>query len=88
MGFGHSECKRVKEGSVAHSFLLSSLHQPCMTEMGLNFLDQIPIMGYTGNSAHLVQMLQNVVSDQSQHCLLTEISMQNTMNVKIFTGNP
>ena len=37
------------------------------------------------NSADPVQMLQNVMSDQGVHCLLTEISMQNTVKMKTST---
>ena len=45
-------------------------------------------MGTYANSADPAQMLQNVASDQNLHCFLTGISMQNTVNVKIFAKNP
>ena len=43
------------------------------------------ILGTYANSADPVQMPQNVVSELGLHCLLTGISMQNTVKVKIFT---
>ena len=43
----------------------------------LNNWAQIPILVHYANSAHPVQMQQNVASDQGQHSLHTGISMQN-----------
>ena len=43
------------------------------------------ILGTYANSADPVQMPQNVASELGLHCLLTGISMQNTVKVKIFT---
>ena len=42
------------------------------------------------NSAYQAQMLQKAVSDQDIHvyCLLTDISIQNTVKVKTFTRTP
>ena len=39
-------------------------------------------MGYYANSADPVQMPQIAASEQDQHCLLTVISMQNTVKIK------
>ena len=43
--------------------------------------------GAYANGADPVQMAQNAASDQSQHCLLTGISMQYTTQVKTATRN-
>ena len=40
------------------------------------------------NSADIVQMQQNVVSDQGLHCLPTGISAQNTIKVKTAPVSP
>ena len=39
------------------------------------------------NGADPVQMPQNAASDQGLHCLLTEISMQNTIEMKLSARN-
>ena len=43
---------------------------------------------YYANGADPVQMLQNEVSDQGLHCLLTEISVERTVKMKTPTRNP
>ena len=45
-------------------------------------------MGVYANSEDPVQTSHSVVSDQDQHCLLTGISMENTIKMKAFTRNP
>ena len=45
-------------------------------------------MTYYANSADPVQMRQNAASDQGLHHLLTAVSIQNTVKMKIFTRNP
>ena len=52
------------------------------------FSDRISVSVAYANSADLVQTPQNAASDQGLHCLVTGISMQNTVKVKIFTGHP
>ena len=47
----------------------------------LTLSDRIPVLGYYAHSADPVLMPQNMASDQGLHCLLTAISMQNTMEV-------
>ena len=42
----------------------------------------MPILGYYANSADPDQTLQNAVSVQGLHCLLTETSTENTVKVK------
>ena len=44
-------------------------------------------MGHA-NSTDPVQLQQNVLSDQSPHCLFTGISKQNTVKVEILIWNP
>ena len=41
------------------------------------------MLGYYANSADPVQMLSNVASHRGLHCLLTQISMENAVNMKI-----
>ena len=43
------------------------------------FFDQKPILGTYSNSADPGQMLQNAASDQGLYCLLTGISIQNSV---------
>ena len=52
------------------------------------FSDQEPVFGYYANSVDLDQMPPNVVSDHGLHCLLTDISMQNAIKMKIWCRNP
>ena len=51
----------------------------------LPFSGQIPVFGYYADSADPVQSQQNVASDQGLHCLLTGISMLNTVKLKAST---
>ena len=44
-------------------------------------------MGAYANREEPVKTPQNVASDQGLHCLRTEISMQDTVQVKILTEN-
>ena len=52
------------------------------------FLEQTPVLGNYANSADLVQMLPYGTSDLGLHCLLTEISMENTVKMNTSTRNP
>ena len=40
------------------------------------------VLEYYTNNADLVQTPQDAASDQGPHCLLTEISMENTIKMK------
>ena len=42
-----------------------------------------PVLGTNANNANPVQALQDIASDQSLHCLLIGIFMENTVKVKI-----
>ena len=53
-----------------------------------SFLDRISILKYYANSADPVQTPRNAASDQGLHYLLTGMSMQNTVKVKLFTRKP
>ena len=44
--------------------------------------------GIYANNADPAQRVQNAVGDQDQHCLLTGISKQNTIEMKTFTRIP
>ena len=52
------------------------------------FSDRIHVLGTHANITDPVQMLQNVVSDQGQHCLPTGISMQSALKMKMSTIKP
>ena len=45
----------------------------------LILLVQISVLSYSANSADLVQTPLNAASDQGQHCLLTEIPIENAV---------
>ena len=47
-----------------------------------------PFGGHNANCADPVQMPHIAASDQGLHCLLTGISMQDTIKVKTFTRDP
>ena len=54
----------------------------------LSLSDLQPILGLYANSTDPVQTPQKAASDQGQHCLFREISVENTIKKISFTRNP
>ena len=67
----------------------------CTVQLSVSYMQVVltvfrkdTLLGYYVNSADSVQMPRKVVSDQGLHCLLTEISMENTVKMITSTRNP
>ena len=72
----------LRTAKIAYNFGISECNRVKL------FLDQKPNLGTYAISADPVQALQNALSDQGLHCLLTGISMRNIIKQNTLTETP